>query len=67
MRDATWRIGIWITNNGLDGLKDEPLWVVKMKFPRREDPQTGKSVADKTAVIYNQFITVRDIPLAAYN
>ncbi len=51
----------------LDRLSDEQFRVVKMKFPRRKDSQTGKSVPDKTTVIYNQFITVRDIPLEAYD
>ncbi|MEO8499156.1 MAG: type ISP restriction/modification enzyme [Planctomycetota bacterium] len=48
-------------------LSDEQFRVVKMKFPRRKDPETGKSVPDKTTVIYNQYITVRDIPLEAYD
>ena len=38
-----------------------------MKFPRRKDPDTGKSVSDKSTVIYNEFITVTGIPLEAYD
>ena len=38
-----------------------------MKFPRRKDPDTGKSVSDKSTVIYNEFITVAGIPLEAYD
>ncbi|PAW70286.1 MAG: hypothetical protein B9S38_08085 [Verrucomicrobiia bacterium Tous-C4TDCM] len=41
--------------------------VTKMKFAKTKDPVTGKSVADKTTVIYNERITIRDIPLAAYD
>jgi len=41
--------------------------VTKMKFAKVKDPQTGKSVADKTTVIYNPKITVTDIPLEAYD
>ena len=38
-----------------------------MKFPRRKDTDTGKSVSDKSTVIYNEFITVTGIPLEAYD
>lgn len=41
--------------------------VTKMKFAKRKDPDTGKSVADKTTVIYNARLTIRDIPLEAYD
>ena len=40
--------------------------VTKMKFAKRKDADTGKSVADKTTVHYNEFITIKNIPLAAY-
>ncbi len=40
--------------------------VVKMRFAKTRDPQTNKSVPDKTTVIYNERITIRDIPLEAY-
>lgn len=39
--------------------------VTKMKFAKVKDG-TGKSVADKTTVIYNERITIRNIPLEAY-
>ena len=39
--------------------------VTKMKFAKRKDPETGKSVNDKTTVIYNGFITLKNIPLEA--
>lgn len=48
-------------------LKDEHFYVRKMKFAKRKDPETGKSVNDKTTVIYNEYVTVTDIPLAAYD
>jgi predicted helicase len=41
--------------------------VEKMKFAKTKDPETKKSVNDKTTVIYNDFITIRNIPLAAYD
>lgn len=37
-----------------------------MKFGKTKDA-TGKSITDKTTVIYNERITIRDIPLAAYD
>jgi predicted helicase len=41
--------------------------VEKMKFAKKKDPDTGKSVNDKTTVIYNDFITIKNIPLDAYD
>lgn len=41
--------------------------VTKMKFGKTKDPQTGKNVNDKTTVIYNEFITIENIPLEAYD
>ena len=40
--------------------------VEKMKFAKVKDPETNKSVTDKTTVIYNPRITLRHIPLEAY-
>ena len=40
--------------------------VEKMKFAKRKDPETGKSVNDKTTVIYNDYITLKSIPLKSY-
>ncbi len=48
-------------------LQPEQFRVVKMKFPRLKDPDTGKSVSDKSTVIYNEFITLTGIPLEAYD
>ena len=46
-------------------LKSSDYRVIKMKFAKNKDA-TGKSVADKTTVIYNERITIRNIPLEAY-
>jgi len=48
-------------------LKDADYRVTKMKFAKTRDPETQKSIPDKTAVIYNEHITIRDIPLEAYD
>ncbi len=40
--------------------------VTKMKFSKRKCADTGKNIADKSTVIYNDFITLRNIPLEAY-
>ncbi|MFO1440747.1 MAG: type ISP restriction/modification enzyme [Verrucomicrobiaceae bacterium] len=40
--------------------------VEKMKFAKTRDPETNKSINDKTTVIYNAHITIRDIPEEAY-
>jgi predicted helicase len=40
--------------------------VTKMKFGKTKDA-SGKNVNDKTTVIYNETITLKNIPLAAYD
>lgn len=50
----------------LKGMEDKDYYVTKMKFGKMKDPETGKNVNDKTTVIYNAHITLRDIPLEAY-
>ncbi len=40
--------------------------VTKMKFGKTKDA-SGKNVNDKSTVIYNEFITLKNIPLAAYD
>jgi predicted helicase len=40
--------------------------VTKMKFGKTKDAN-GKNVNDKSTVIYNEYITLKDIPLAAYD
>jgi len=44
---------------------DEAYYVNKMKFAKTK--QDGKSVNDKTTVIYNAYFTMNDIPLEAYD
>ena len=46
-------------------LKASDYRVTKMKFAKTKDA-TGKSVADKTTVLYNERITIKNIPLEAY-
>ena len=41
--------------------------VEKMKYGKKKDPETNKNVPDKTTVIYNPHITLRNIPLEAYD
>jgi predicted helicase len=41
--------------------------VEKMKFGKKRDEETGKNVPDKSVVIYNPRITLRNIPLEAYD
>jgi predicted helicase len=50
----------------LKKLTDEQFYVRKMKFPKTKDPETLKSVNDRSTVIYNDFVTVKNIPLDAY-
>eukprot|EP00903_Cladosiphon_okamuranus_P004042 g4040.t1 len=38
----------------------------KMKFAKKKDQETNKNVPDKSKVIYNPRITLRNIPLEAY-
>ena len=65
-------IGLDIGNTILKSVKDlatfldEHFRVTKMKFGKTKDA-TGKSITDKTTVIYNERITIRDIPEAAYD
>jgi len=40
--------------------------VVKMKSAKTCAPETDKSINNKTTVIYNAHLTIRDIPEAAY-
>ncbi|MCQ9370930.1 damage-inducible protein, partial [Corynebacterium sp. 35RC1] len=45
---------------------DRETWrVLKMKWAKRKDPETGKSVNDVTKLIYNKYVTVSDIPAEA--
>ncbi|WP_417764873.1 DEAD/DEAH box helicase [Shewanella chilikensis] len=48
-------------------LSDADYRVEKMKFAKKKDPETGKSVNDRSTVIYNGKITLKDIPEAAWD
>lgn len=48
-------------------LTDADYRVEKMKFAKTKDPETGKSVNDRSTVIYNTKITLRDVPAAAWD
>jgi len=50
----------------LKGLQPADYRVEKMKFAKTRDPETNKSINDKTTVFYNAHITLRDIPEEAY-
>ncbi len=46
---------------------DDDYRVEKMKFAKKKDPETGKSVNDRSTVIYNSKITLTGIPEAAWD
>ncbi len=48
-------------------LSDADYRVKKMKFAKKKDPETGKSVNDRSKVIYNSRITINSIPEAAWD
>lgn len=48
-------------------LTDADYRVEKMKFAKKKDPETGKSVNDRSTVIYNPKITMTGIPDAAWD
>lgn len=54
-------------SQGVLGGQPEGFRVTKMKFGKKRDPETGKSINDKTTVIYNSGITIKDIPEEAYD
>jgi predicted helicase len=48
-------------------LSDADYRVEKMKFAKIKDPETGKSINDRSTVIYNPRITLKNIPLQAWD
>lgn len=48
-------------------LTDEDYRVIKMKFGKKKDPETGKNMDDQTTVIYNAKITMSGIPKEAWD
>ncbi len=51
--------------HSISQLKNDDFLVTKMKHPKIK--ADGKSVNDNSTIIYNSFITLKDIPLEAYN
>jgi len=56
-----------VANTTMDHHRHGSYRVTKMKFAKARDPETNKSVNDKSTVIYNSYVTIRDIPLEAYD
>lgn len=56
-----------VESTSFDFYQHGPYRVTKMKFAKKRDPETNKSVSDKTTIIYNDYITLRGIPLEAYD
>ena len=48
-------------------LTDADYRVEKMKFAKKKDPDTGRSVNDRSTVIYNNKVTLKGIPDAAWD
>ena len=40
--------------------------VKKMKFSKNKDPETGKKMDDRSTIVYNETLTISDIPEKAY-
>lgn len=51
---------------GFDSEHADAYRVLKMKHPKVIDPATGKKVEDRTRIIYNEWITIEDVPERAY-
>lgn len=56
-----------VTEQKILGGEDKDFYVTKMKFGKKRDPETGKSIDDKTTVIYNTNIVIENIPEEAYD
>ncbi|MGX1737767.1 DEAD/DEAH box helicase [Corynebacterium flavescens] len=50
---------------GVSESERETWRVKKMKWGKKKDPETGKNVNDVTTIIYNNVVTIRDIPAEA--
>lgn len=59
--------GYTVTKQAVKGGADSDYYVTKMKFGKKKDPETGKNVNDRSTVIYNNFITIENIPEEAYD
>ncbi len=60
------RVTLDTGKHALKSLQPAHFRVEKMKFAKVRDPETNKSVNDKSTVIYNAHITIRNIPEDAY-
>lgn len=50
----------------IEGKSDSSYVVKKMKFARVKNSETGKTEDDRSTIIFNDDITIRDIPKKAY-
>lgn len=48
-------------------MEDSSFYVTKMKYAKRKNEETGKNEDDPTKIIYNNHITVENIPEEAYD
>ena len=53
----------WAKSN----IEDSSFYVTKMKYAKRKNEETGKNEDDPTKIIYNNHITVENIPEEAYD
>lgn len=53
----------WAKSN----MEDSSFYVTKMKYAKRKNNETGKNEDDPTKIIYNNHITVENIPEEAYD
>ena len=53
----------WAKSN----MEDSSFYVTKMKYAKRKNEETGKNEDDPTKIIYNNHITVENIPEEAYD
>jgi predicted helicase len=51
---------------GFDANHADAYRVLKMKHPKVTDPTNGTKVEDRTRVVYNEWITIENIPQQAY-
>ncbi|WP_077927372.1 type ISP restriction/modification enzyme [Wohlfahrtiimonas populi] len=63
----TGKNGYTVTKQAIKGGSDSDYYVTKMKFGKKKDEETNKNVDDKSTVIYNNFITIENIPEEAYD
>lgn len=53
----------WAKSN----MEDSSFYVTKMKYAKRKNEETGKNEDDLTKIIYNNHITIENIPEEAYD